>query len=140
MKCPVDGTILQKVKVLTVELDKCHKCDGIWCDRGEMEKLRDAKVDKIEEVIEQKYGDPDFTKEEKDGYMQCPRCDGRLQRYNASFLNPVYLDRCEKCFGVWLDDGELNKITEVKKKVDTECSKGNLAAMLSSISRKLGIN
>mgnify|MGYP006283352199 CR=1 FL=1 len=37
-------------------------------------------------------------------------------------------------------DGELNKITQVKKKVDTECAQGNLAAMLSSISRKLGIN
>ena len=138
MKCPRDGTILQPVNVLDVALDKCHKCDGIWCDHGEMERLRDAKLRDIEEVIERKYGNPDVVEDETDGYMQCPRCDGRLQRFNSSFTAPVYLDRCEKCFGIWLDDGELNKLAGVKKEIDEEYTEKNLVTFLVSLSKKRG--
>jgi len=44
MKCPRDGTQLAAVRIADIELDKCHRCDGIWCDPGEMEQLRDAKI------------------------------------------------------------------------------------------------
>ena len=50
MKCPRDGTHLARVIVDGVEIDKCHKCDGIWCDRGEMERLRDRKIADVEEL------------------------------------------------------------------------------------------
>ena len=48
MKCPKDGTALQRVEALGLELDKCHKCDGIWFDHGELQRLRDAGVADIE--------------------------------------------------------------------------------------------
>ena len=47
MKCPRDGTHLARVIIDGVELDKCHKCDGIWCDRDEMEQLRDRKISEV---------------------------------------------------------------------------------------------
>ena len=119
MKCPRDGTTLQHVEIMGVELDKCHKCDGIWFDRGELEHLRDAKIEGIEEVIEKKYGDPEFEEGAPKGYMHCPRCDdGRLNRFLYTYVNPVHVDRCGKCMGIWLDDGELDAIIGEKKSVD----------------------
>lgn len=41
--------------------------------------------------------------------MQCPRCDGTLAEVA---LEDVLIDRCTKCNGVWLDAGELERLTE----------------------------
>lgn len=135
MKCPRDGTQLTRVVIAGVELDKCHKCDGIWCDRDEMERLRDLKVSEVEELLEQKYGSPSFHEGKPVGHMRCPRCgeEARLIEYTASYGRPVNIDRCQKCFGVWLDDRELNAIVEEKKRVDKITPEGPLLALLRSI-------
>jgi hypothetical protein len=132
MKCPRDGTHLARVIVDGVELDKCHKCDGIWCDRGEMERLRDRTITDVEELLEAKYGSPSFREDKTAGHMRCPRCgeDVRLTEYSVSYGRPVRIDRCQKCFGVWLDDRELNAIVEEKKNVDKVKPEVTLLAVL----------
>ena len=40
--------------------------------------------------------------------LQCPRCDGALQ---PAMVDDVQIDRCDKCGGVWLDAGELERLT-----------------------------
>lgn len=40
--------------------------------------------------------------------MKCPRCDGDLKETK---LDEASIDTCEKCGGVWLDSGELEKLT-----------------------------
>lgn len=40
--------------------------------------------------------------------MRCPRCDGTLKEAK---VEEVMVDSCEKCGGVWLDSGELEKLT-----------------------------
>ena len=86
MKCPRDGTELAKVELdqLGIELDKCHKCDGIWCDRSEFLRLRDSRLVEVEETLEVKYGDPEFVEGQTEGHMLCPTCDGgRLARHSG---------------------------------------------------------
>ncbi len=41
--------------------------------------------------------------------MQCPRCDGTLK---PSTVDEVEIDSCDKCGGVWLDSGELERLTK----------------------------
>lgn len=41
--------------------------------------------------------------------MNCPRCDGSLKETS---LEDVVVDTCDKCGGVWLDSGELEKLTK----------------------------
>ena len=41
--------------------------------------------------------------------MKCPRCDGTL---NAMSVEDVEIDTCDKCGGVWLDSGELERLTK----------------------------
>jgi len=139
MKCPRDGTTLAKVNLLDLELDKCHKCDGIWFDPGELERLRDLKVEDVEEIIEQKYGDPEFEAGTVDNYMRCPRCgDARLRRQGYTYVNPVNIDRCETCRGIWIDDGELNAIIGEKKGLDGATDAGKLGTFLKAIGRFTG--
>jgi Zn-finger nucleic acid-binding protein len=120
MKCPRDGTELSKVHVADIELDKCHQCDGIWYDPKEMERLSKARLPGTEDMLEEKYGDPPPKQGEVEGYMRCPRCkDGRLQGHFYTYTKPVRIDRCDQCFGVWLDKGELDSIVAEKEQLDS---------------------
>ena len=133
MKCPIDGTLLQTVNVGNVELDKCHKCDGIWFDYGELEKIIAMGAVQVEEQLETSYGNPEFREGEVEGYMRCPRCgDARLQGFTYTYVRPVRIDRCEKCFGLWLDDTELDAILGEKKALDEVDSQVSLKEFFRS--------
>ena len=49
------------------------------------------------------------AKEAGTSSMKCPRCDGMLKEI---FIEEVPLDTCDTCAGVWLDSGELEKLTQ----------------------------
>ena len=50
------------------------------------------------------------AKEAGTSSMKCPRCDeGTLKEI---FIEEVPLDTCDKCAGVWLDSGEMEKLTQ----------------------------
>lgn len=40
-------------------------------------------------------------------YMKCPKCGGAL---NEVSFRGIRIDRCSSCSGVWLDEGELEKL------------------------------
>lgn len=45
VKCPRDNANLQTVVRHGIEIDICPTCQGIWLDRGELEKLIEAEKD-----------------------------------------------------------------------------------------------
>jgi Transcription factor zinc-finger len=45
--------------------------------------------------------------EKRAGEFRCPKCPGELHAY--SFHNFI-LDKCNKCGGVWMDNGELEAV------------------------------
>ncbi len=62
MKCPKDGTSLARVDVGAIAIDKCHQCDGIWLDYGELKQLRSSGQQGIEEELEQRYGNSNLVR------------------------------------------------------------------------------
>ena len=42
--------------------------------------------------------------------MKCPRCDGGTLK--EIFIEEVPIDICDQCAGVWLDSGEMEKLTK----------------------------
>lgn len=121
LKCPRDGTSLQEVTVAGIQLDKCHACDGIWCDPGELERLRQLDLPSIEKELESRYGNPHVSSGEVTGYMRCPRCeDGRLQGVTVTYTRRVRVDRCEKCLGFWLDRRELDLVISERSRIRVE--------------------
>jgi uncharacterized protein len=41
------------------------------------------------------------------GSMKCPRCESAMTELDR---DGITIDRCERCRGVWLDRGELEKL------------------------------
>lgn len=42
MRCPIDGTELRIIERQGVQIDLCPRCNGVWLDRGELDKIIDA--------------------------------------------------------------------------------------------------
>lgn len=64
-------------------------------DRELLAKLRGAKAKESEKILKQA------------AHMRCPKCGAHLQQ---RILNDVEVDICPDCHGMWLDQGELEKI------------------------------
>lgn len=52
--------------------------------------------------------------------MQCPRCQSDLRERDRETAGGevVVIDVCPKCGGVWLDKGELEKLTRAESRGD----------------------
>ena len=40
MKCPKCGMPLEEIPFDNVHVDKCFSCDGVWLDKGEIERIK----------------------------------------------------------------------------------------------------
>lgn len=49
--------------------------------------------------------------------LRCPNCSTEMMPSNK---NGVEIDHCPRCKGVWLDRGELEKITSMQNRYDDD--------------------
>lgn len=94
-----------------IALDECSKCSGRWFDRHELRKAKDKTDDDL------RWLDFDLFDEEADKFAvakaneQCPKCSIKMD--SLTYENSgIVIDRCTRCKGVWLDNGEFEKIVE----------------------------
>jgi len=97
--CPCDLQAIDTDRGPTT--DFCAECGGIWFDPGE-----------IEEFLGAGYPLP-VPKGAKGGTLACPRCDGNLAPIVLDVAEPLELDICNKCSGLWFDRGEVAKLKTV---------------------------
>jgi Zn-finger nucleic acid-binding protein len=108
--CPRCGDNLEERTFGDVKLDGCSGCGGIWFDSQELNQLtRDPSVGLME--IERAFNPAVFGGGAA-GRMLCPKCAQPLSPFSFSHTPEVGLDICRQCKGVWLDDGEMQKIAE----------------------------
>jgi uncharacterized protein len=101
MDCPKchDVELLQaRSKSTGVVLDHCPQCHGVWCDRGEVERMLDIVVI-----------DLDIPRNAELSARKCPKCSRTLRAmpYRGTL---VTVDACINCAGLWLDGGELQSL------------------------------
>ena len=100
VKCPGK---LAKVVVDHVEVDRCS---GVWCDLGELKWLRTQQLDdRLRNAEDNNHGHDELR-------ARCPRCGGDGHMVPMRSPEGLTLDTCSVCFGVWLDGGELERLTE----------------------------
>jgi Zn-finger nucleic acid-binding protein len=91
-----------------LEINQCRVCGGIWLDRDELEKLQSLggfylkNIDKENQTVIQ-----------SGKARLCPRCNLNLENMPHPVKKNIMIDRCIKCGGLWLDSGELLKISKV---------------------------
>lgn len=108
--CPDCQIPMDQMSFRDVQLDDCPQCGGIWFDDGELKKLRGLCDQLSFHALEDK-AVPDRNVVAKESAVKlCPTCEERLTPYRYMYSSDVLLDECDDCFGVWVQDGELEKM------------------------------
>ena len=138
MNCPIDNTVLIKqICESSIEIDACPTCNGIWLDKGELEKLQDIQINDYKDELKQI---PDYigkslllAKSRDRKPIACPICQRELERREYGFSSQIMIDACVNGHGVWLDRGELQdlEIFYERSRIETaKMRKGFLRGLL----------
>ena len=108
MQCPKCPHELFEIEQNFVNLDCCPGCNGLWFDRGELEKL--TRIDNV------------FSKLGKGvpRELACPRCGKVLSEHATDEAIGVNVERCRDCGGIWLDRAELEAFRKRERPKRTE--------------------
>jgi ribosomal protein L37AE/L43A len=98
-----------------------------WDDRKkslEEEYFRRKEQEALEKIRAQREAEERAAQAEA-ARLKCPKCDGSLIEVAH---DGIQIDQCDKCNGVWLDAGELERLT------NNEESAGWLRRLVKSVS------
>lgn len=111
MNCPTCKNILKEVSIEDILLDVCKEgCGGIWFDNFELEKM-DEPHEFTDEMLNELLSIESPVEYDQSQKRICPKCKDVIMMKNFfSVKKEVQVDRCPKCAGYWLDEGELFKI------------------------------
>lgn len=88
-------------------LDQCAGCGGVWFDRWELYFARPVSLMTLHEMDGHSFLSPNPASR---GTGECPRCERELTVFTDPMLpKDALIERCEKCKGLWLNRGELEK-------------------------------
>ena len=85
---------------VSLDVDQCPSCSGIWFDPEELDKFLGAKLS-----LPKATPASDADLDAKGG--RCPRCALALARKPSRYDPKVSVDVCGKCGGTWIDAAEL---------------------------------
>ena len=107
MQCPRCAESLSASRVGSSEVDICQCCAGIWVDRFELTKVDEAH-ELLGEFLLNELVPRDRVLVATSSRLQCPRDrDVVMMRRRFSPEQPIMIDECPACGGVWLDGDEL---------------------------------
>lgn len=95
----------------SVILDACPRCQGVWVEKGELDRLDGSPWADVEDH-------PFHATAGDHRAANCPRCMVVLSPVSPADLPEVIVDRCPKCEGFWLDRGELGRMKDVARRLD----------------------
>lgn len=120
MHCPKDKAICRTKQLDDIEIDVCPECDGVWIEKGEVQKLN-AKLEvpkytNIDEVLAKWEVSHSGATIPKDFWTEtalvCPRHHGHMTKHYFGGTQ-IGVDQCQECEGFWLDGGELQAIAKL---------------------------
>ena len=121
MKCPSCRTDLKSLDFKGITLDHCDQCDGLWFDKGELERAKNEEDQKLKG-----FDFPLWAETEKltalKGERLCPKCNEKMSVINYAGYLDIPIDICPTCQGVWLDKGEFQKIVSHLEELKEEFS------------------
>lgn len=101
--CPACGAPLQSRTLHGQDIDRCPSCRGVYFDAGELE----AVVGLVREFEQVELTEPEIESaraREPSRTLRCPADGEEMEKYE---IGGEVVDRCARCSGIWLDDGEV---------------------------------
>lgn len=120
MNCPDCDAPLRQTDYHGINIDECPRCLGRWFDRDEPLRAKD----RTDQYLRWLDFDPfagDASAPAVSGFARlCPRCSLKMGVI-AYKTSGVLIDKCSSCHGIWLDQGEFEKIIKhLKKETSSE--------------------
>ena len=142
MKCPIDGTPLETHTVQSVNVEECAQCRGLWFEKGELRKTKDASEPDLNWLDFDLWSDPASFAADWSS-RQCPQCGKHMAAISYAETG-VTVDYCAEGHGVWLDKGEFQAIvkalnTEAESKNASDYVTASLAEALEILTGDEGI-
>lgn len=115
-------------------IDLCERCYGVFLDAGELTLTQEQNL----EVFGQKeaFG----TKRDRPVALPCPACQNGMQEIVFAYDSKIYIDHCENCDGVFLDQGELLAIDNFLENIEKEPLPPNLKKALTAAKHQTNAN
>ena len=99
-----------------VRVETCRQCGGHWLTRPALKQIIDTREQewtaKDLEAIKNAPRMPVALEEIRERFA-CPVCREPMEPFNFAGDSGILLDRCNRCGGIWLDAGELEKVQMV---------------------------
>ncbi len=108
MECPKCHATMEIVTFAGVTIDRCTACKGLWFDAHELTWLKEKNGS---EIIDSAVPDVGSQMDTITDYP-CPRCHVAMIRMLTSDDEPVNYEACTACFGIFLDAGEFQRISD----------------------------
>ena len=113
MQCMKCEEVMQKTIYEGVLVDYCSGCHSFWLDGGEFERILKGQKWDVERAFADSEREKAIEAKKKQDFANCPRCgEGEMHPYKR---NNVRVEQCDKCDGLFFDDGELEAIYLVEK-------------------------
>lgn len=110
MNCPRCQNQLETVVYGDLELDECVNCAGVWFDQNEFGQAKAAVAPDLQWLDFDIWKHPELFRLLPKP-TTCPRCNAEMFALNYEKTG-IEIDVCNHCYGVWLDDGEFEKILD----------------------------
>jgi len=102
MKCPNCQTNLSSSEYLSIPIETCSNCGGMWFEKSELDQVEDT-------IFDQDELKNSLLTHVKHSSKQCPVCENALNEFKYRW-EELLLDYCPQDHGYWLDKGEIEKV------------------------------
>jgi uncharacterized protein len=103
MECPKCKAPMEQVEYLSVEVDRCTECKGLWFDALEKEELKSLKGSEAVDTGDPRVGKRFNTVDR----INCPVCHTRMIRMVDLDQPHIWYESCTVCGGSFFDAGEF---------------------------------
>jgi Zn-finger nucleic acid-binding protein len=122
---------MKEIHLLGHNVDLCERCKSVFLDKDELALTKGEEVDGFEK--EEIFG----KRDEKVTDFKCPKCAGEMDEYVFAFDSGIYIDRCQDCGGIFLDEGELLAIDNFLERAEKEELPDGLLDKLHHVKHKV---
>lgn len=146
ISCPSCDGVMHSLQYEGITIESCEACDGEWLDGDELGKilairqvLFDDDTRRAVEEVEPIHGKPFYRIGRG---SRCPKDGFELKPVNYGGNAGIILERCTGCGGMWLDNGELEKLWMVVEEWDRQLpeDKKKYASLLRKAAGKVDAN
>ena len=120
LNCPVCFQPLVKASLAKCAVPYCTKCHGLLMPMAIVSDLVDELHASVDRAAVQTSADRDDLKR----VIQCPKCNLRMDTHFYAGPGNVVVDTCDHCLLIWLDRGEITRISRAPDDGDLERTYG----------------